>query len=160
MRGFHYYQKIWSPKEGEILNCYHERDNAFVIMHKSESKNGSTVGHLPGEVSRIIKFILDWCVKVTATHTSANFHRSPLVQGGLEIACEVTLKLRATIKNHMISDRYRFKELVKDYYTEPTDKKSLVLSWQSFPMILQYEHKKLRHFKEKMVKSRNKRTRH
>ena len=49
----------------------------------------------------------------------------------------------------MISDRYRFKELVKDYYTEPTDKKSLVLSWQSFPMILQYEHEKLHRFKEK-----------
>ena len=40
-------------------------------------------------------------------------------------------------------------------------KKSLVLSWQSFPMIFQYEHKKLHHFKEKkLVKLRNKRTRY
>ena len=57
VRGFHY-QKIWSPKEGEILNCYHKRDNAFdVFAIKAESKNRSTVGHLPREVSQITKFI-------------------------------------------------------------------------------------------------------
>ena len=47
----------------------------------------------------------------------------------------------------MILDR--FKELVKGYYMEPTDEEILVLSWQSFCMILQYEHKNLCHFKEK-----------
>ena len=39
VRGFHYYQKIWSSNEREILNCYHERDNAFVVFAiKVESK--------------------------------------------------------------------------------------------------------------------------
>ena len=66
VRGFHY----WSPKEEEILNCYHQRDNAFdVFAIKTESKNGSTVGHLPREVSRITKFILDRSAKVTVTLT-------------------------------------------------------------------------------------------
>ena len=116
-----------------------------------------TVGHLPREVSQITKFILDRGAKVTATLTSKNFRRSPLVQGGLEIACKVTIKMLATRKTHMNLDR--FKELVKDYYTEPTDEEILVLSWQSFCMILQYEHKKLRHVKEKR-KNGNKRTRH
>ena len=32
VRGFHYYQKTWSPKEGEILNFYHERINALDIL--------------------------------------------------------------------------------------------------------------------------------
>ena len=41
-------------------------------------------GHLPREVSRIAKFILDRGAKVNATLTSANFRRSPLVQGGLK----------------------------------------------------------------------------
>ena len=106
-----------------------------------------TVGRLPREVSQITKFILDRGAKVTTTLTSTNFRRSPLVQGGLDIACKVTVKMPATIKNHMILDR--FKELVKDCYTEPTDEEILVLSWQSFCMILQHEHKNLRHFKEK-----------
>ena len=67
----------------------------------------------------------------------------------------------ATIKNNMIL--YRFKELAKGYYTEPTDEEILILSWHSFHMILQYKHKNLHHFKEKikkMVKSRNKHTIH
>ena len=78
VRGFYYYQKILSPKEGKILNCYQERDNAFdVFAIKTESKNGSTVRHLPREVSRITKFILlDRGAKVIATLTSANFRLS------------------------------------------------------------------------------------
>ena len=124
MRGFHYYSKIWSPKEGEILNCYHERDNAFdIFVIKTESKKGSNFGHLLREVSRVTKFILDRGAKVTATLTSTNFRCSPLAQGGLEIACQVTAKMPATIKNHMILDR--LKELVNDHYAEPTDKEIL-----------------------------------
>ena len=39
VRGFHYYQEMWSSNEREILNCYHERDNAFdVFAIKTESK--------------------------------------------------------------------------------------------------------------------------
>ena len=124
VRGFHYYQKIWLPKEKEILNCYHDRDNAFdAFAIKTGSKNGSAVGYLPRQISPITKFILDRGANVTATLTSTNFCRSPLVHGGLEIACEVTVKIPAAIKNHMILDR--FKELVNDYYTEPTDEEIL-----------------------------------
>ena len=65
---------------------------------KTESKNGSTFGHLPREVSRITKFILDRGAKVTATLTSKNFCPSPLVQEGLEIVCEVNVKMPATTK--------------------------------------------------------------
>ena len=66
---------------------------------------------------------LDRGAKVTATLRSTNFRLSPLVQGGLGIACKVTVKLPATIKDYMILDR--FKELVNDYYTEPTDEEIL-----------------------------------
>ena len=148
VRGLHYYQKISSPKEGKIFNCFYERDNAFdVFAIKTEPKNASTVGHLPRKVSRITKFIFDRGGKVTATLTSTSVCRSPLVQGGLKIACEVTVKIPATIKNHMILDR--FKEFVNEYYMEPTDEEILGFSRQPFPMILQYEHKKLPYFKEK-----------
>ena len=106
-----------------------------------------TVGHLSREVSQVTKFILDRGAKLTAALTSTNFRLSLLVQESLEIARKVTEKIPAKIKNHMILDR--FKALVKDYYTEPTDEEILVLSWQSFFMILHYEHKNLHHFKEK-----------
>ena len=79
----YYYQKTWSTKEREILYCYHECENAFdVFAIKTEFKNGSTVGHLPREVSRITKFMLDLRAKVLATIKSTNCRCSPLVQGG------------------------------------------------------------------------------
>ena len=50
---------------------------------KTDSRR--TIGHLPVEISRTTKFLLDGgaedIVKLTKTH----FRRSPLVQGGLEV---------------------------------------------------------------------------
>ena len=51
----------------------------------------------------------------------------------------------------MILDR--FKELVTNYYKEPINEEILVLSWKSFCMILQFEHKNLRHFKKEEKRS-------
>ena len=51
----------------------------------------------------------------------------------------------------MILDR--LKELVNEYYMEPIDEKSLVLSWQSLRMIFQCKHQKLHHFKGKKKRS-------
>ena len=52
-----------------------------------------------------------------------HYRRSPLVQGGMEIACHVTVKLPGTIKNHLIMDRYQQQGL--DLYTEPKDEELL-----------------------------------
>ena len=71
--------------------------------------------------------------KVTATLTYTNFHSSPLVQGGLKIACKVTAKMPSTTKNHTILDR--FKELLNVYYTEPTDDELI----GSFLAIISYD---------------------
>ena len=55
---------------------------------------------------------VQWC-----TLTTTDYRRSPLVQGGLEIACKVTVKMVATVKNHMLIERYL--QLVKTLYAEP-----------------------------------------
>ena len=124
IRSFHYYQRIWSPKENEELNCLHEQGNAFDIFAiKTFCQNGKIVGHLPREISRITKFILDRGARVNAVLTSNHYRRSPLVQGGLEIPCEVTIRMPATIKNHMVVDR--FKELLNEFYTEPQEEEIL-----------------------------------
>ena len=46
----------------------------------------------------------------------ADYRRSPLVQGGLEIACKV-VTLPGTVRNYVLMDRYV--EIVKVNYTEP-----------------------------------------
>ena len=120
IRGFHYYQRVWSPKENEELNCLHEQGNAVDIFAiKTICRNGKIVGHLPREISRITKFILGRGARVNAVLTSNHSRRLPLVQGGLEIPCEVTIRMPATIKDHMVVDR--FKEFLNEYYTEPQE---------------------------------------
>lgn len=125
VRGFHYYQKVWSPKPRESLNCGHEVNNAFdyFAIKTEENKSGKIVGHLPREISRITKFILDRGAKVIAVLITTNYRRSPLVQGGLEIACEVTITMPATIKNQMILDQYKL--LLNDFYVEPQNEEIL-----------------------------------
>ena len=81
------------------------------------------MGHLPREVSRVTKFLLERGARISLVLSSRHYRRSPLVQGGLEIACHVTVKLPGTIKNHLIMDRYQ--QLVLDLYTEPKDEEIL-----------------------------------
>ena len=51
-----------------------------------------------------------------ATLTTTDYRQSPLVQGGLKITCKVTVKMVATVKNHMLIERYL--QLVKTLYAE------------------------------------------
>ena len=54
------------------------------------------------------------CAELTSTH-----RRLPIMQGGLEIPCKITVKLHGTVKNHMLFDRYM--ELVNSLYCEPKE---------------------------------------
>ena len=91
VRGYHYYRKYWSPKEHETLNCYHEPGNPIDIFAIKTCSHGSLqpVGHLPREISRLTKFILDRDAEVEAKLTSNQYRCSPITQGGLEIPCTV-----------------------------------------------------------------------
>ena len=56
--------------------------------------------------------------RIFADLTSTNYRRSPLVQGGLEIPCRITIQMSPTHKNAQLLDRLI--ELVEAVYTEPT----------------------------------------
>ena len=105
--GFHFFRSTWIPREEEIFICHYLENNVFdVYAIKPVTESNQIVGHLPREICRITKFLLDRGAKISLTFTPNNYRRSPLVQGGLEIPCKVTVKLPATIKNHMILGRY------------------------------------------------------
>ena len=72
------------------------------------------MGHLPREISRLTKFVLDRGVEIVAEIQSSHYRRSPLIQWGLEIRCKVSATLKGTLKNPMPLDRY--KELVNKLY--------------------------------------------
>ena len=99
------------------MDFSHDFGNVFdVFAIKTCKPDGTVVGHLPREISRAIKFLLDRVVHISAILTSTDYRRSPLVQGGLEGACKVIVKLRATVRNHLLMDRYV--EIVNVKYIE------------------------------------------
>ena len=117
-RGYHCYRKYWSPKEHEILNCYHEPRNPFdfFAIKTCSQESQQSVGHLPREISKLTKFILDRGAEVEAKLTSNHYRSSPIIQGGLEIPCKVSIKMPATMLNRNLLKRYE--EMVSHLYTE------------------------------------------
>ena len=107
VRGYHVYQRYWTPTEQESLTCSYEHQNPYdMFTIKTTTANGNTVGHLPQEICRVSKFLLDRGATITAELTSTHYRRSPLVQGGLEIACKIIVRMPGTVRNHMLIDKY------------------------------------------------------
>ena len=99
----------WKPKEGEILECLHKENNPYDVFPIKVCKSNNAqnvVGHLPMEISRITKFIPQRGARVQATVSGKHYRRSPLIQGGLEVPCLVTVTMPGSIINHLLIARY------------------------------------------------------
>ena len=120
VRSFHFYRTAWVPTESDKLKCTHEKNNPFNdFAIKTMNNSGQTVWHLPLELSRITKFLIDRGAKVEAQLSSKNFSRSPLIQGGLEIPSDVLVTMPGTIDNQFILEKYR--KLVCEKHAEPKE---------------------------------------
>ena len=121
VRGFHVYKINWKPQEGELLKCAHEVDNPYDMFSMKICKPDSNeiVGHLPMEISRITKFILDRGAVCTIKIRGKHYRTSPLVQGGLEIPCDVTISMIGSVVNHLLLAKDE--SLLKELYVEPKD---------------------------------------
>ena len=92
----------------------------FFSIKVCKSNNAqSVVGHLPMEISRITKFILQRDARLQATVTRKHYRRSFLIQRGLEVPCLVTVKMPGSIMNHLLIARYE--KLLGELYLEPKD---------------------------------------
>ena len=111
IRGFHVYRQVWQPEQDETLVCSHEADNPFDLFYISFLS-----GHLPREISRPTKYLLDRGASVTATLTDVKYRRSPLFQGGLEIPCKVKVEMPNTVLASKLIGHYR--EMVARLYAE------------------------------------------
>ena len=99
----------WKTQEGEIFECLHEENNLYDVFSLKvwKSKNAqSVVRHLPLDISKITKFILQRGAWVQATVTGKHYRRSPLIQGGLEAPCLATVTMAGSIMNHLLIVRY------------------------------------------------------
>ena len=121
VRGFHVYKINWKPQEGELLKCAYEVDNPYDMFSTKICKPDSNeiVGHLPMEISRMTKFILDRGAVCTIKIPGKHCRRIPLVQGGLEIPCDGTISMIGSVVNHPLLAKYE--SLLKELYAEPKD---------------------------------------
>lgn len=149
VRGYHVYREIWRPTEGDIQRCFWEEGNNFDIFAiKVINESNDIIGHLPREISRPTKFLIDRGASITAKITSTTIRRSPLFQGGLEILCKVTIMYPKTIKGKLVMDRYE--EMVHNLYHEPQNPvivgtigdRSEDINWRSMVVTKQKKKKK------------------
>ena len=119
VRGYHYYRRFWIPQKDWILECFFETHNPFdhFAIKVCKVANENAVGHLPREISRVTKFFMDRRVIVSTQLTSEHYRRLPIVQGGMEITCKVTVKIPGTCVNILLMEKY--KQLVQQLYIEP-----------------------------------------
>ena len=104
VRGFRYHRTFCNPKENEKLDCSHEEHKPFNwFAIKTVTRHGMIVGHLPIEISRITKIFLDRGAVMRVELKGGklkHYRRSPLVKGGMEIACLVRARIPATLKKY------------------------------------------------------------
>ena len=107
VRGFHVYKAIWESKDSEVLACSHKENNPHPFAIKTcQLDSGKIVGHLPVELSRISKFILDRGAKIEVKLRETHYRRSPLVQGGLENPCYLIIRMPNTMKSAELLKKY------------------------------------------------------
>ena len=121
VRGFHVHRETWIPTEQEKLCCLYDENKVFdMFAIKTLHADGrTTVGHLPREISRPTKFLLDRGAKVEAELSATHYRRSPLFQGGLEIPCLVKITMPGSIIGHLLLEEYE--KMVLRVYCEPKD---------------------------------------
>ena len=99
------------------MDCAHEKENPYDhFAIKTCQKDGKIVGHLPMEISRPTKYLLDRGARIIATLTSTSYYASPLVQGGLEIPCLIKVYMPRTVKNKQIISLYE--EMIEALHQE------------------------------------------
>ena len=121
LRGYHVYQREWTPILNEVLPAIHD---CYAIAARKRLPGQiiySTVGHLPKEISRVTRFIMLYGATVTIKIKDVNHRRSPLIQGGLEIPVEVIIQMDYSEKNEKAMAKYS--ELVSQNYQEPVNEK-------------------------------------
>ena len=120
---YHYYKSLWNPIPNQKLKCTHEGNNPFNMFGIKICDDVKIVGHLPMEISRSAKYLLDRGAVFTVEVTSTNYRRSPLIQGGLEIPTKLTVMMSVTLKYRLLMGKYN--EIVNERYAEPKDEEVL-----------------------------------
>ena len=138
VRGYHYYQHFWKPQPNQKLSCAHEENNPFGLFAMKICEDTDIVGHLPIEISRASKYLMDRSASFKVQLTSTNYRRCPLIQGGLEIPAKVIVTIPGAARNHLLLKKY--KEIINDRHVEPKNE-IIIGSFLALPAVKSSERK-------------------
>ena len=102
------------------------------------------------EISRVMKYFMDKGAIAVAQLMGVHYRRSPLIQGGLEILCKITVTISRTVSNLFCMEKY--KDIVTDYYIEPKSEEtmgSFIQATNDAPLLVPASPKKKKLEKEK-----------
>ena len=104
-----------------MLACSREENNPHdpFAIKTCQLDSGKIVDHLPMELSRISKFVLDRAAIIEVKLRETHYCRSPLVQGGLEIPCDLVIRMPNTMKSAELLKKYL--KLFENCYEEPQE---------------------------------------
>ena len=125
LRGYHVYQTVWSSRLNGKLATEHERSNLYNRHAIAGKKNfsgrltSSVVSHLPKELSRNTRYIMEYGAVITLEVIDTHPRQSSLIQGGLEIRIKAEVRMPCSEKNRLAMHNY--KGLVEQLYKEPVD---------------------------------------
>ena len=132
VRGYHYY-RFWIPQKIKSLNAFLKLITHLIALQSKYAKL-----EMKMQLAIFLKkcralWNFSWTGERTiasAQLTSEYYRQSPILQGGMEIACKVTVKIPGTCVNILLMEKY--KQLVQQLYIEPKNKE--ILEWRNEAM--------------------------
>lgn len=89
VRGYHIYESVWIPYNGEELKCVRELENVVdryaVAVVKNRGSGRFVVGHLPRKISHLC--FIRRGGEIICEITGSRRYSFDLPRGGLEIPC-------------------------------------------------------------------------
>ena len=129
IRGYHIYMTVWTPYIGETLPCSQENTNGHdpfaVKVSQLTGEDETIVGHLPRKISSTCSIFLRKGGKISATVCGSRRFSRDLVQGGLEIPCQLKLETTDDVlmsKAQKLLIRCQEKEASSESLSQPSKK--------------------------------------
>ena len=91
VRRYHKYKDVWVATVGEWLLCQREDNNLHDLFSVAVIKNDYVVGYVPKKISTTCSLFLCRGGNIMCIVTGSQRYSQDLLQGGLEIPCELLL---------------------------------------------------------------------
>lgn len=124
IRGYHIYQEIWEPINGEELGCEREvsnpKDPLAVAVIKPIAGENTIIGHVPRNISSLCSLFIRRGGGIKCFVDGSRRYSADLPQGGMEIPCKLIFSTKSA------DDCEKLKKLVSASLSDKTTECEIV----------------------------------